>query len=255
MALKNTTSTVLATVGTVLWCVQLIPQIYFLYKRKDSEGFPPIFMLLWCISGVFMSTYFIIANSYIPMQIQPHLFSVLCSIAWIQSMYYPPYKYSKKKIISFSLVYYMCWIGIETGFSVWLRPLYAKGITWPNLVFGIISTVFLCVGLLPPYWELFQRRGRVLGINFIFLGMDSSGAIFNMASMCIGTFDTMGMIMYAVVIALELGLFISQGIWILRFKTFKKDSFDLQKENQEIIGIETNDDIQQIKDSDDSLLV
>lgn len=218
MALENTTSTVLATIGTVIWCIQLSPQIYFLYKKKNAEGFPPLFMLLWCMSGVFMCLYFVVSDSYIPMQIQPHLFTLLCSIAWVQSMYYPPQSYRTGKILLISLSFYLFWIALEVGTCIPLRSQYADGKKWPDLVFGIIATIFLCAGLLPPYWELVHRNGRVLGINFIFLAMDSTGAVFSMAAMCIGTFDTMGMILYALMIAMELGLFVSQGIWMLRFR-------------------------------------
>lgn len=223
MVLENTTSTVLSTIGTVIWCIQLSPQIYFLHKKKDAEGFPPIFMLLWCISGLFMCIYFVVSDSYVPMQVQPHLFTTLCSIAWVQSMYYPPHSYPKRKFLSYAATFYLCWIGLEVGFCVWLRPVYANGTHWEDLIFGILATVFLCVGLLPPYWELIHRNGRVVGINFLFLALDSSGAVFSMAAMCIGTFDAMGMILYAIMIAMELGLFVSQGIWLLRFRVLRKE--------------------------------
>ena len=62
-----------------------------------------------------------------------------------------------------------------------------------------------------------------MGINFLFLALDSSGAVFSMASMCIGTFDAMGMILYAIMIAMEVGLFISQGIWLLRFQVLRRE--------------------------------
>lgn len=176
------------------------------------------------------------------MQIQPHLFTVLCSIAWIQSMYYPPYSYPRKKFLIYIITFYSLWIGIEVGFSVWLRPLYARGIEWPNLIFGIISTVILAAGLLPPYWELAKRNGRVIGINFLFLALDSSGAIFSMASMCVGTFDPMGMTLYAVIIAMELGLFVSQGIWLLRFRVLSKGKeSDDEEEDDEVENTNNND--------------
>jgi hypothetical protein len=35
------------------------------------------------------------------------------------------------------------------------------------LVIGIIAAILLAVGLLPPYGELWKRRGRVVGINFV----------------------------------------------------------------------------------------
>lgn len=40
-------STVLGTIGTVLWCIQLIPQIWYNYRRKKTDGFPAAMMFLW----------------------------------------------------------------------------------------------------------------------------------------------------------------------------------------------------------------
>lgn len=40
-------SNVLGTIGTVLWCIQLIPQIWYNYRRKKTDGFPAAMMLLW----------------------------------------------------------------------------------------------------------------------------------------------------------------------------------------------------------------
>ena len=67
-------------------------------------------------------------------------------------------------------------VGLETGFTLWLKPLYLRGVPWPSLIFGIIASVLLGVGLLPPYFELMKRQGRVIGIDFLFLFIDSMGA-------------------------------------------------------------------------------
>jgi uncharacterized protein with PQ loop repeat len=40
-------SNVLGTIGTVLWCVQLIPQIWYNWRRKETEGLPASMMFLW----------------------------------------------------------------------------------------------------------------------------------------------------------------------------------------------------------------
>jgi hypothetical protein len=40
-------SNVLGTIGTVLWCIQLVPQIWYNYRRKKTDGFPAAMMLLW----------------------------------------------------------------------------------------------------------------------------------------------------------------------------------------------------------------
>jgi hypothetical protein len=48
-----------------------------------------------------------------------------------------------------------------------LKPVYYGGNELPMLVVGIIAAVLLAVGLLPPYGELWKRRGRVVGINWV----------------------------------------------------------------------------------------
>jgi hypothetical protein len=42
---------------------------------------------------------------------------------------------------------------------------YNKGITWPALLFGVIATIMVVLGLVPPYFELWKRDGRVIGIS------------------------------------------------------------------------------------------
>ncbi|ODV83316.1 hypothetical protein CANARDRAFT_177793 [[Candida] arabinofermentans NRRL YB-2248] len=222
----NTIANVLSTIGTVLWCVQLSPQIYFLWKRKDATGFPPIFMFLWCASGSPFGVYFIVSDSYLPMQIQPQLFMFLCSIAWIQAMYYPPYSIPKKRIFLYAFLFYSISLAIELGFGIPLKKVYKDGTTWPSLVFGIIASIVLAAGLLPPYFELSKRQGRVVGINFIFLMMDTAGAVFSMASQLIGDIDVMGMILYAVIIVMECGLYCSQIIWYIRFRVLRKERLE-----------------------------
>lgn len=40
---------VLGTIGTVFWCIQLVPQIWHNWKYKKTEGLPQSMMLLWAI--------------------------------------------------------------------------------------------------------------------------------------------------------------------------------------------------------------
>lgn len=42
-------SNVLGTIGTVLWCIQLIPQIWYNWRRKNTDGFPATMMFLWAL--------------------------------------------------------------------------------------------------------------------------------------------------------------------------------------------------------------
>lgn len=231
---SESASTALGTVATVCWCIQLIPQIWYNWKRKDCTGLPPIMMFLWVISGIPFAIYFCVSAPNIILQVQPHLFMFFCGISFIQTMYYPPASMNRIKIVIFSAAILLADIGMEIGFIIWLKPLYTKGETWPDLIFGIIASVLLAIGLLPPYFELAKRKGRVVGINFLFLLIDSMGAWLSIASVCVGTMDTMGIILYAIIAAMELGLFISHGIWYLRVRISNKELIDSENEEDEM---------------------
>jgi len=53
------------------------------------------------------------------------------------------------------------------------------------IIIGVIASIFLAAGLLPPYYEMWKRRGRVVGINLFFIVMDWFGAFFSL--MALGT--------------------------------------------------------------------
>lgn len=211
-------ATALATVGTVCWCIQLIPQIWYNWRRKDCTGLPPIMMLLWVVSGIPFAIYFCVSEGNITLQVQPHLFMFFCLISFVQSCYYPPVRMTRWKIIAVLVAFGAVDIGMEIGFILWLRPLYRKGIHWPALIFGILASIFLACGLIPPYIELAKRNGRVVGINFIFLLIDSMGAWLSIVSVILGNMDIMGIVLYCIVAALELGIFISHFVWWCRFR-------------------------------------
>ncbi|AOA61173.1 hypothetical protein PP7435_CHR1-0320 [Komagataella phaffii CBS 7435] len=217
MAITEVVSIVTGTIGTILWCIQLIPQIIYNYRNKNCEGLPPLMMFLWAASGIPFAIYFIVRDSYIPMQVQPVLFSALCAISWIQTLYYPPSQLKIVKIVSLVSVFLVIALGMMMGFIMWLRPLYIdENLEWPSLIFGILASIMLLAGLVPPYIELAKRKGRVLGINFVFLSMDSAGAAFSMISVLVDKIDIMGAILYAVVLIMELGIFTSHIMWWLR---------------------------------------
>ena len=45
---------------------------------------------------------------------------------------------------------------------------YNKGVTWPDILVGVVATVLLTAGLLPPYFELWKRDGRVIGFSMLY---------------------------------------------------------------------------------------
>ncbi len=80
---------------------------------------------------------------------------------------------------------------------------YSRGIDKPVIAIGVVAAILLGLGLIPPYFEIWKRRGRVVGISmyktelrlhwilaydmsdFLFLLTDFLGAVFSLLS--IGT--------------------------------------------------------------------
>jgi uncharacterized protein with PQ loop repeat len=42
-------ATILGLIGTICWCVQLIPQIYYNWRRKSTDGLPALMMMIWAV--------------------------------------------------------------------------------------------------------------------------------------------------------------------------------------------------------------
>ena len=112
--------------------------------------------------------------------------------------------------------------GVEAILILTLRPLYDRQVAWPIMIVGIIAAILLAAGLLPPYFELWKRSGRVVGINFLFLTIDWLGAFFSlMGVVAQNTFDALGGCLFIVCIFIEGGIFVSHGIWLLRTRKLR----------------------------------
>ncbi|GMM37908.1 Ilt1 protein [Saccharomycopsis crataegensis] len=231
---------VLGTIGTVLWCVQLIPQIIRNYRVKDCSGLPPLMLFLWAACGIPFAIYFIATEAAIPVQVQPEVFTVFCAITWAQSLYYPPCSMQWQKIAMCVGSLLAVSVGLQAGMITYLKNNYADDPkNWRFLIFGIIASVLLAIGLLPPYLELAKRKGRVVGINFLFLAVDCSGALFSMFSVIFGNMDVMGISLYCICAALEIGIFLSHFIWCCRFKWFGREKVSDEEKEVTETNIET----------------
>jgi hypothetical protein len=73
--------------------------------------------------------------------------------------------------------------GIEAALILALRPLYDRGISLPMIILGVIASLLLAAGLIPPYLEIWRRKGRVIGINWVFLTIDWFGAFFSLMAL------------------------------------------------------------------------
>jgi hypothetical protein len=88
--------------------------------------------------------------------------------------------------------------GIQTGLVFAIQGPYARGVSWPVTLIGIFAFIMLLAGYLPIPFELIKRRGRVVGIDFVFLAIDWFGAFFSLMSLVTQTeFDALFGSLYA----------------------------------------------------------
>lgn len=91
------------------------------------------------------------------------------------------------------------------------------------ILVGSLAASILIIGITPPYIEIWKRRGRVVGINFVFLAIDFLGAVFSLFALVAQEhFDILGGVLYNGVIILEAGIFISHVIWLFRTRELRK---------------------------------
>ena len=212
-------ATVLGTIGTVCWSIQLIPQVWTNWKTKSTEGLPGATMLLWAASAVPFGTYAIAQNFNIPVQIQPHVFCALAMVNYAQILRYGSGWRIWTSILT-SLTITLAFAALEALLIMLFRGPTQAGNGTPMLVIGIIASVLVAAGLLPPWWEIYKRGGQVVGISFIFLTVDLCGALFSLLALVAQhTFDVLGGVLYIICLFLEGGIFVSHGIWLLRTRS------------------------------------
>lgn len=159
-------ATVLGTIGTILWCVQLVPQIWTNWRAKATDGLPGSMMLLWALCGVPFGTYAVVQHFSLPLRVQPQVFAALCLASWAQTLAYSR-RWRARAAALLGAAVAAALAGAEAALVLTIRPVYDAGDETPVLVVGVAASVLLAAGLLPPYGEMWKRRGRVIGINWV----------------------------------------------------------------------------------------
>ncbi|KAI1915633.1 hypothetical protein LOZ61_001564 [Ophidiomyces ophidiicola] len=196
---------VLGTIGTVLWCIQLIPQIWYNWRRKKTDGLPGSMMLLWGLCASPFGIYMVLQEVNLAIQIQPQIFGTLSLICWAQILIYH-HKYTTTRAIILAVVIAMLLGGSEALFILTLRIPYKKGVTWPALLFGIMATILLV-------------------LDWVFLTMDALGALFSLLALVAeGSIDILGCVLYCVVLFLEIGICGSHIVWRLLHRGLLKEA-------------------------------
>lgn len=181
-------------------------------------------LILWSICGVPFGVYAIVQNFNFALKFQPQAFAGLTLIAWGQTLYY----HNKWRAWTSTVAT----IALAASFAIMelililtLRGPYSRGVEWPMMLMAISASVIQVVGLIPPYFELAKRNGRVIGINFWFLTIDYAGAFFSlMAVVAQEWFDALGASLFIACMVLETGIFISQAIWLYRVRDVRREA-------------------------------
>ncbi|KAI9802576.1 MAG: hypothetical protein M1833_001649 [Piccolia ochrophora] len=233
------TANILGTIGTVYvssydsHLVTLLPQIWFNWRRKSTEGFPGIMVFLWAVAAVPFGVYNIVQNFNIPLQVQPQVFCAICLICWAQTLMYHS-GWTLLKTVSINILVVLLSGGVEAVLILTLRGPYERGVSYPVQIVGIFAAILLTLGLVPPYFELWKRRGRAEGINFTFLALDWMGAFFSLMALVVQhTFDYLGGCLYIVCLVLESGIFLSHWIWLYRTRRIRRQGVAAAKASPE----------------------
>ncbi|WVQ98722.1 hypothetical protein IAU59_005853 [Kwoniella sp. CBS 9459] len=192
----------LATIGAVLWMVQIVPQIIKSHRSKSTTGLSAGLMFIWALASLFLGAYLVTQRLSIPLQIQPQAFGVLSAVSTCQILYYS-HNWSKKAVVWSFVVFCVIFAGFEAGsvYALWAGQ--DNGVDWPIQMYGYISAVLLAVALAPQYYEIWKFK-EVLGISMMFLIVDTLGGVFSLASLFFrDTLDIAGLVSYALVVVLD----------------------------------------------------
>lgn len=208
-----TLQVVFGTIGTVLWMVQLIPQVHLNYKRKTTAGVSPWLYVSWLLSSVTLGPYAIVQNLSIPIITQPQAYGSLCAVIACQALHYDR-GWSKKMALGAFGAYALVGGGIEVALFFALRAAENRGIQGATIFIGSLSDFFLSVGFIPQLILIFRDR-RVEGLSYIFLAMDSMGAVFSILSLGFktGPIDVVALIGYVGIIVLEVAVLVLAAVF------------------------------------------
>ncbi|KAF1945585.1 hypothetical protein EJ02DRAFT_431382 [Clathrospora elynae] len=218
----------------------IIPQIWHNWRRKSTEGLPGTMLILWSICGVPFGVYAVVQNFNFALKFQPQAFAGLTLIAWGQTLYYHN-KWRAWTAAVATIVLAGSFGIMEMILILTLRGPYSRGVGWPMMLMAISASVIQVIGLIPPYFELAKRGGRVVGINFWFLIIDYAGAFFSlMAVVAQQWFDALGSSLYIACMVLETGIFASHAIWLWRVRYIRAEAAKAGKTYDEYVAENPN---------------
>ncbi|KAK0519797.1 hypothetical protein OC842_007319, partial [Tilletia horrida] len=196
------------TIATILWSLQLLPQIVKSHRKRTTAGLSAWLLVLWIAASVPQGVYFIVQTINIPLIVQPQLFCALAIVTLAQCWYFA-HGLSRTRCILASLLLGLVAGALELGFYYMCKRLSSEGArAAATEAMGLLGAIGLTAGLIPQYVEIWKLR-EVRGISFLFLAVDTSGGIFAIISLAFKeTFDYIGALNYIGIVVAELGIFL-----------------------------------------------
>jgi len=171
-------------------------------------------MMFWAWAGVPLGTYTIVERFNIALQVQPQMLAFLSLVTWIQCYYYE-HQWSVAKALSVVIPIGSLMAGIEVGLIFALEEGKRNGTEWPMTLMAVLAAVFLALGVLRHYWDIYQHR-TVRGISFLFVGLDALGDLTSLISVLFQpSLDVLGLVIYGVELLLWIGVFACGGYYNL----------------------------------------
>jgi len=193
---------VLATIGTICWTVQLVPQIWKSYREKSTKGLSPWLVLIWGVAGAFLGVYVIVQDLNIPLIVQPQSFGVLAILSWAQCQYYGNGRSLRTCVALLFTILAICG-GFEAGMVFAVEPSFRAGNKSGVQFFGVFSSIIISLALVPQFWEIYRHR-EVVGISIPFMTVDWLGGIFNLLSLVFKKeFDAIAGVTFSMVVLLD----------------------------------------------------
>lgn len=172
---------VFGTIGTVCWCIQLIPQAYKSWREKSTFGLSPWLMLIWASASLPLGVYNIAQNVNIPLILQPQLFGILAAVCWAQCLHYE-YRLSVPRSIITFCVFLVTLAGLQVGFVYAVWHALAENDSRPLEFFGVMTALLVFFGLMPQFYEIWRLK-EVSGISTSFMIIDGLGGLFSALSL------------------------------------------------------------------------
>ncbi|EJU03659.1 hypothetical protein DACRYDRAFT_64653 [Dacryopinax primogenitus] len=205
MPVNAVAENVFGTIGTVCWCIQLVPQAWKSWREKSTYGLSPWLMLIWALAALPLGVYNVAQNVNIPLMVQPQLFGSLACTCWVQCFYYDLH-FSKLKTLSIFFGFLFLYGGLEVAFVFAVRHGLEENNDRPLQFFGVMTAILLFAGLIPQYYEIWRLK-EVRGVSMLFMLVDGLGGLFSTLSLAFKpSLDPLLSFSYISVVVLDTGV-------------------------------------------------